>query len=237
MKNRVLLALAATFVSTTIASAQLTLLDQIGPDPSFTALPATGNLFASQDFQAAFDAFDIITVDDFTVAQDVFLTDVEAVLGFFNTATGSFNNVLAYRVEVYSGPAAAAADLVGDVGTAVVPAVAAGVTQPWGVIGTQNRGLVSLDIEAFSIFLTPGTYLLGVLPIMDFTTANGQVGVSESTIGALNAAQANPGTGFPFQYQAIAPANNAAYRISATPEPASLGLLALGALGLLRRRA
>jgi len=214
-----------------VASADV-IFDQIGPN----ANAVNGkNVFASQEFEAAYSAYDIAVVDNFTVTGGpYFLTSAEAVVGFWNhTPLATWNNCTAFRVEIYSSVAAATANLVGDVAHFDV---AAGVTAvaPWGT-GVNNQAKVNIPLSGGPA-LAPGTYYMAVMPKLVFGTW-GQSGISGSSLGDLNAGQSNPGTGFPFQWQPISPAENAAYRLNGViPEPTSLALLALGSLVLIRRR-
>lgn len=230
---RKLLTVAVMLSLAGLATADI-IFDQIGPNPN----AVTGkNVFASQDFEASFNQYDIGVLDNFTVqAPGYKLTDVEAVIGFWN-GTANFANITGYRFEVYNSTAAAAANLTGNVATATV-ATYSNLVQPWGA-APNRQGKVLLNLVPANITLPAGNYYMAVIPQMTFSGI-GQCGISGSTMGDLNASQANPGGGFAFpgNWQPISPADNAAYRLSgvAIPEPTSLALLALGSLVLIRRR-
>jgi hypothetical protein len=222
---RKLLVFVAVAALAVPALADEVVLDQIGPDP--TATENTGVIAASQDFEADFDIYDVGILDDFVLDTDFTLTSVEAVLGFWN-GIADFVNIQSYRVEIYSSPGAAGSNLTGDVASLQGLAYD-GLEDPFG--GSQNRGKVLFNVD---IPLEAGEYWLAVIPRMDFSGI-GQVGVSGSEIGATDCWQANPGQGFGMgtHWQ---PGYSAGYRIMGIPEPASLTLLALGGLALLRRR-
>ena len=212
-------------------AAEWPLLDQLGPDPNSIA---GRGVWASQRFETSFAQYDIGVLDDFVVPPPgAQLATVEAVLGFWG-GTGNFVNIQSYAVEVYSSVAAAARNLRGDVAS-FETATYANLVQPWGA-GGYRQGKVTLDVAPGQMVLQPGRYWLAVIPRMVFSP-QGQCGVSGSWLGDLNAAQANPGGafGFPNGYQYITPPENAAFRISAVPEPGALALLVLAALLLGRR--
>ncbi|MEW6250104.1 MAG: hypothetical protein AB1716_05625 [Planctomycetota bacterium] len=212
------------------------ILDQIGPDPSWT-LPRL--VYASQDFEPAFNSYDVGVVDNFTVPPPgYYLTDVSAVLGFWN-GSGNPGTIQYYRVEFYQTPGQAGGNLTGTVQSLSIPAANATVI-PWGG-GANNKVKVTLDLTPYNITLSPGTQYLAVIPRMDFGGGLGQVGVSGSnwvgTPADYNAGQASPGGGFGWAgYRPIDPVDNAAYELCGyiVPEPAAFALFALGPL--LRRR-
>lgn len=210
------------------ANADVVVFDQIGAGTAATdGKPG----YASQDFEASFDAFDIVAIDDFTTTGGT-VSRVEGVMGFFNSVTNNYANVTNWRVEFYTSTAAAGANLVGNAGHQVV--APAGVTITTGYTSSLgNSALVSIPVN---IALPAGTYWVGIIPVMNFGTGGdpGQIGVSGSTLGDVAAAQANPGAGFGFTTQATQ--DNFAYRVSMVPAPGSLALLGLGGLAAARRR-
>jgi hypothetical protein len=232
------IASAALLAMAAGASADVVVFDQIGVDPSATS---GGAVYASQDFPDL-PTFNIAAVDDFTTTGGTIST-VEAVLGFFNTGAPSFGNVTGYNVQFYTSLAAAAANQAGDAGSVTVAPGLVTITQPWGPTA-DGRGLVSIPVSG--ITLGAGTFWVAVQPIMGFATG-GQIGPVNSTIGDLNAYQANPGGGFGFpgnmaqiDGDQITPGIqgvNLAYRVSmVVPAPGSLALLGLGGLAAARRR-
>jgi hypothetical protein len=213
------------------ANAQV-IFDQIGPDATATN---GRNVWASQDFEAAFDAFDINGIDDFTTTGGT-ISRVEAVMGFFNSTTNDYAGVTNWRVEIYTTPAAAGGNLTGNAGSQTVAPGAVTITTGVYTPNGANPALISIPVN---ISLAAGTYWIGVMPVMDFGTS-GQLGVAGSTLGNLNAMQANPGAGFGFgttqSINAAAGGENLAYRITMVPAPGSVALLALGGLAAARRR-
>ncbi len=200
-------------------------MDQIGANNSYT-----NGLFeyASQQFESAYQAYNINAIDNFTVGSTWPLTYLSAVFGFWNG--GSLAALQGYRVEVYTSPQAAGTNLTGNAGHYQVsgnlsPAV-------WGSDG--NGGTTyKVNIPISGITLAPGTYYLGVMGIMNFS-GGGQFGIMNTTLGdGANAYQANPGNGFGsgtfFQ-----PGFSAAYAIW-TPEPTALALL-FSLAALIRQR-
>lgn len=213
------------------ASSAAVIFDQIGGAP-----PIGADASASQIFEAANSAFNIATLDDFSVSGGVGqLTSVDVVMRGYNGFT-SIANVTSYTVSIYSSVAAAGANLTGDAGSAAVALASATVTD----LGGLNY-LISLDVSGSGINLADGTYWVAVMASLPFS-GGGQLGVSNSLInngpGANpNAAQANPGGGFGFgPTQTIAGPVNAAYRINAIPAPGAMALIGLAGLAGLRRR-
>lgn len=164
--------------------------DQIGPDSSASDTPANGG--ASQDFEAAFDGYDVVAIDDFTLSASAALCSMEAVIQT-PTATTTAATPTAYRVEIYSSQAAAGASLIGDVYSVSVPTASVTITEPFGAAS-------ALVVIPISTTLAAGTYWAGVIPVMAFT-GNGQTFVSLTTIADTtvdNATLANPGGSFGF---------------------------------------
>lgn len=232
--TRSLLALVVVAGAASTAAAQVVIMDQIGPNSSFQEAQAGR---ASQDFEPVNDAFDVAMIDDFAVTTNGRITKVEAALVGFGGFT-SYGNVQHWRVEVYSSPGAAATNLVGDVASAVIGLGSATLTTPWTT--SPISALVSLDTTAANINLGAGTYWLAVIPRLNFGGGGGQLGIMDSTFAGTpsndNSLQANPGGGFALPNN-LAPRNtDCAYRITAVPAPASLGLLGFAGLAAARRR-
>jgi len=236
MKKKMLVLTAAFALTGAAANAQM---DQIGNDGSVFA---TAGVSASQWFEEANAGFRIAVIDNFTVdATNNNLQSFAAVVGGWNGFVGQWNDVLGWRVEIYSSPQAAEMDLVGDVASVHYG------NQGWSSIdtnfvpGSANfHALVEFDLN--SLILNPGEYWIGLTIDHTFTGGGGQVGVgtraSGGVPGDLNAMHANPLGGFGFTLQALNPAADAAYRLvgTAVPAPGALALLGLAGLAARRRR-
>lgn len=186
----------------------------------------TGNVDASQQFEAAFAAYNIAAIDDFTVSSGANLGSVDFSMAYFN-GPGPVNG---WRVEIYSSPNAAnSGNLVGDV---------AHITGlPGGQAAATLPNFVHLDVSAANVHLNPGTYWIGIMGVMDFGVG-GQVGIEQrTTTTGASAIQVNPGGGFGFPngMQTIA-GGDLSFRLNAVPAPGSLALLGLGGMIAGRRR-
>ena len=213
-----------------VGPGEIVLLDQIGPDNS--ALPGGGG--SSQVFEAAFEGFNIAVIDSFEVPPggDVTLSCFDAAFALFNGGALDVNNVIDWRMQIYSSVAAGAAgpfDLTGDVASVIIPAGAAEVTLT-NPFATGQIFLVSLDLSSApgpGITLSPGTYWVGLTPRMNFGGSQGQTLISNSTIGDMVSFQINPGGSFDFPDNQNPRDVDAAYRIVAVggggkPCPADL---------------
>jgi hypothetical protein len=219
----------------TSRAALVTILDQIGPDPSYVQ----GNsAFTDQVFGAPHNADNIAVIDNFSITQSgTRLAEVDAaVLGF--GAFSSYSQVSGLRVEIYSSVAAAASSLTGDVADLTITKADVSLTTPYGTDANSALAQIAVDVT-----LNAGTYYLAVIPILNYSDTGGaEIGVYSSTYaGDSNAYQVNPGGGFGFTNNEQALGVNAAYRIlarpAAVPEPSTAVLLPIGlALAALRLR-
>lgn len=226
------------------SSQAVVFMDQIGSDPS------TISDFSSfsQRNETSFQSFDSVSIDDFTITSGVTLTQVQVALRGFNGFSGpNFTNgaIQNWWVDVYSTPAAAGVSLMGDVAHVQIDPASATVQVGYASTGSFPSALVTFNTNLN--IANAGTYYIGVTARVDFNTS-GQVGVAATTMsganpGGLNAIRANPGNGFgegpttTIRDDNGAP-QNLAYRLSGqpVPEPATMVVLAGGALALLRRR-
>ena len=213
-----------------------TVLDQIGPNPSFIQ---GQNAFVSQRFEAPNNSFNSAVIDNFSITSPgTTLTEIDAaVLGFGGFAGGDLKNITAVHVEIYSSIAAAASSLTGDVADINVAAADINVKAPYG-----NDKFSALAQLGVNVTLGVGTYYLAVIPTLNFNDTGAEIGVYASTFGGdSNAFQVNPGGGFGFTGNQLALGVNAAYRIlaqsAAVPEPSSLAMCGIaGVAGLVAAR-
>ena len=175
--------------------------DQIGADDGSDL---SGNITACQYFEAAYEQYDIATLDDFVFDDAGTVVSIEAVLNGWNGYVDE-GPVTSYQVNVYSSPEAAAVNLVGDVFSADFPAAV--LPPDWTGAGTLIHFDMSMD-------LAMGTYYFAVIPSNEFAT-NGQTGINGSNLGDGACWQANPNDGFGFGgLQSVS--GNAAYRLEVT---------------------
>ena len=85
-------------------------MDQIGPDDGSNI---GANITACQDFEAAYDIYDIATMDNFTGAGEN-VNMVEMCLNGWNGYVDP-SSVAGYTANLHSDPSAAAASLTGDI--------------------------------------------------------------------------------------------------------------------------
>jgi len=161
-------------------------MDQVGP------MDGSGigdNIQASQDFEAAYDVYDVVAADNFTGDGGI-INMVEMVMGGWNGFVDP-SSVAGYTANLYSNADAAGANLTGDIDSQYVDAADAIVSGDWAganFLIVLNTGLSSMS----------GDQLVGVIPSNDFATG-GQTGCATSLLGdGGGAIQANPGGGFGF---------------------------------------
>ena len=202
-----------------------TVMDQIGNmDGSDTM---GGAWSASQDFDA-YDAYDIIAVDNFTLGGTTSLTSISAILGGWN-GYGGMAGISGYVVSIFSSLDAVGASIYGDV--AAMSFDSATVSGDWAGIGDH----ISFDLGGLS--LGAGEYYVGVVAVNSFAGGNGQTGIDQSSIGDGSGAQGNANGGFGFgPYQETGA--NYAYSLSsgAIPAPGALALLGIAGIAARRRR-
>ncbi len=227
MKKTLVGMFAVSAVASTANAAVV--LDQIGTQGDGWLVGTS--TYASQDFQAQYDQYDTVAMDDFTMPYDGTVTSIEAVVGGWN-GFGGAAELLEYHVAIYASPAAAATGLISGAFAYL------GVVAPDSyVVDFEGTGDLVQFNTAFA--LTAGDWWVGVFPVNDFGGLDaGQTGIRGSSQGNLNGYQANPGGGFGFPggYQQIDPASNLAYRVHAVPAPGALALLGLAGLIGRRRR-
>jgi hypothetical protein len=205
-------------------------LNQIGPLSPFDSsqLPPPGPSQIFTDFPASSCA----VIEDFSVTADALrVTQVSALM----RAQGGFQrfeDVLAYRLDIFSDANLAGSNLAGDVGSVLIPAGAgASVTQIIDASGNHEFGLVVLNVDV--PLRLAGIYWVGVSPVAANSVA-GQFFLQTSktdTSGTANARLANPGLGLGAGALSILD-SHFAYAVTAEeaiPEPGVLALAFLGA--------
>ena len=181
--------------------------DQIGDyDGSGLGL----NIMACQDFEAAYDANDVVVADNFT-GDGTSIDMLEVVIGGWNGFVDP-SSVTGYTANLYSSAEATGVSLIGDIDSNYVDVANVTIDANW----TGGSFLLVLDPGVTSI---AGEQLIGLIPSNDFATG-GQTGVADSAASDGTAAiQGNPGLAFGFgPWQSIVDAEtgapvDAAYRI------------------------
>jgi hypothetical protein len=201
----------------------VTIFDQLGANNST-------NNFTSQDFEAGFDQFDGIVLDDFGMTADYRLTKFS-----FGAQTSTPELVSGYTVNIYSlasGPSTNS--LVGDVASIfVTPAMA---TQHFSGI----EGVIELDLSSANVLLPAGNYFIGVMSALEYGTDGNQIYnlYGNSPFNGEEPRYINPANGFALGANSSIGRESMNYKLEGTavPEPATLGTLILGAGAMLRRR-
>lgn len=220
-----------------------TILSQIG-GPSTVS---TSDVYLSNNFESANSTFSTGALDDFRTDDFGYvLKTIRAVVGLFpdTSAQRSFANVTSWRVEIYSGAAAAGNSLTGDVASRTLAPGAVTVNTSF-IANNDKMALVTLPVDI--VLARNTTYWLGVIADMPTGASggfgpNGAVGVAAYTgnnafPGGANAIQNNPGRGLIGDgWATIDPSTNLAYEIEAVPEPGTMLALGAGLAFLARRR-
>ena len=200
-------------------------------DQLTTAVP-TGVSLSSQQFEAAYAAYNNISIDDFTLGANSTITSVDFSFLYFN-GPGPVAN---WRVEIFSSPAAAVA-----AGPALVGDVFDSGFLPGGQPATGAPAFLSLPVN---IPLAAGSYWIGIQGVMDFA-AGGQIALqNQNPITGAEGFFANPGGGFvvpgngaPFSVLNGGTAADVIFRLNGEiPAPGAAALLGLGGLIAARRR-
>jgi hypothetical protein len=220
-------------------------IDMNHTNPQGSNLGPMAGFGVNQIFEAGFATFNGATIDDFT-ASGSNITRVQ--VAFEATTAGGQVGISGYHLAIWSSVAAAASSgntLTGDVLNADFTAAQATLTSLAGTGATGAGGAWLADISGLNIGgLTAGTtYYMGLVAKLDFTP-NGQVFILSSTAPAVlgagtanNSVGVNPGLGFGVGSSVQNNQNAALYiQTAPVPEPASMAVLGMGALALLRRR-
>ena len=233
-----LLALSIAVCGGASSQAQTVVFDQIGNNPN--VFSSAG--FASQIYDAPYASSTTGLVDDFTLTDPTLLT-LTSVQAVFTLPTSVFShptytNIEGWEVDVYATKPGGGTTIVGDYSQDVAPSAVTYSGIPYEAsVPTSNLVTIPVDLTLPSV----GTYYIAVLAHNNLS-ANGTVFMDQSngttffgggndfnfTPGATTASKDTNRTG------------DAAYRISAVPEPGTWALLAAGgfvlAVGGVRRR-
>ena len=192
----------AVLGTATVATSQTVIIDQIG---NMDGSDIGANITASQDFEAAYDIYDIVTADNFNGTIEN-IAMVEMVLNGWNGFVDP-STITGYTANLYTDENAAAVSLTGDIASEYIDAADVSMSALW-----QGAGfLMSMNT---SIISASGDQLIGVIPSNDFATG-GQTGCADSNIGDGDYAwQANPGGGFGMPGNMQQLTNDAAYRVT-----------------------
>jgi len=234
MRNK--LFLTAAFAAVASVSQAVLVLNQV---PAVQT--EMDSLFASQDFEVGLNAFDCITIEDFTVtSSQTLVTQVRAMMGGFGgfTSPAQWANVTGFHLNFYTSVAAGASNLTGNAGSLLVSVGSAVITDPGFTTFNGTVRLVTLNVNM--VLPGAGTYWVGVNGIMDATGSSNQIGVGNNNVtsGGNNSALVNPGGGFGEPNNTHQWFDDSAYSVNATavPEPGSMIALGLGVTALLARR-
>lgn len=228
--------LACVLTSALSARAEV-IFDQLGPNSGSALHRLT---YASQVFEPGLTDFNIIAVDDFTTTEAYRLTRLDFGLQFWGSPQ-SVAAITGYHVAIYNfNGGTPIASLNGDAANLDLAPSEARTSFLTALDNTVFR--VSLDLSGGGVTLASGTYFIGVAPNYPYST-NGQTAVFASSLSdnsKADAHQINPTGAFGIGTNPPLPGVNLSYRlegnVAPVPEPGSLTILGLGALGLRRRR-
>jgi len=164
------------------------LMDQIGANDGSGV--DTANAFANQDFEAAYDQYDVACCDNFT-GNGENVASVEMVMSGWNGFT-SPDGITGWSVNFYTGSSAAGSDLTGDIDSQYMDAADATVNPDWTL---ANYWLIEMPVDMTA---GVGDQLVAAIPSNEFGV-NGQTACAWSNMGdGVSGGQANPGGGFGF---------------------------------------
>ncbi len=185
------------------------MVDQIGLDDGASI---GTNIIASQNFEEAYDLYDVAALDNFT-ADGESISMIEMVMSGWNGFSDP-SSVTGYAANLYSDPSVAGVDLVGDIDSNYIDTADTSISGSWGGEGFLVEMMTQMVAKS-------GTNWVSVIPDNLFAS-NGQTGVYASLLGdGVLGWQANPGGGFgiPNNYGELV--DEIAYRLhtGALPDP------------------
>ena len=187
---------------TSFSFSQTVLMDQIGlADGTGVGTAILGN----QDFDAAYDVYDIVAADNFTSAGETIST-LEMVLNGWNGFVDP-SSVISYTANIFTSEIAMSVSITGDIATQIIDAANATIDPNWlgfGYVVSVQTMMVSAS----------GSQLIALVPSNPFATG-GQTGTVDSLLGdGVFAWQGNPGGGFAMPGNMLQSTYDIAYRIT-----------------------
>jgi hypothetical protein len=200
-----------------VSGSNLSLLPNPAPSQIFPDAPLSNSL----------------VIEDFTVTgADLRITRVS---GLFRALAGftSFQDVINYKI-IFDNSGTVSPTLAGNVANLTIsPGVGVTVTQLLDGTTAYQYGRVDIDLDV--LLPSAGQYWIGIAPIADSQKQFFLMSATPPISGGQNARFVNPGEGF-LQGPVVNLGHDAAYAVTAVPEPGALPLWLMGAACCLSKR-